>query len=247
MRPSRGVRAGAVGKPPLRKTRRPLVGFRGAPRTLTASTWGGHGFHPARPAFQRPSGLRSMRPPARPKPCRGPPALSCPFRGVRRSPVRSRRPVGRLVGPHNLSWAFFALRHTLGTMARDDRGSTRDPPAACGGLATPCATSPSPLPAREAPERPWASPFRAFPPCAAVPPCGGPALLALPAPAPHREVHARTQPPSGPCSRHGSVRHRPLRAGRRCPPGVPPSRAFAPSVRAQRFDRAASPRTPLTG
>jgi hypothetical protein len=71
------------------------------------------------------------------------PALSCPFRGVRRSPVRSRRPVGRLVGPHNHSWAFFALRHSLGARARDDRGSTRDPPAACGGLATSCATSPS--------------------------------------------------------------------------------------------------------
>lgn len=45
----------------------------------------------------------------------------------------------------------------------------------------------------------------------------------------------------------GSFGHRPLRAGRRCPPGVPPSRAFSPSVRAQRFGRAASPHTPLTG
>jgi hypothetical protein len=45
----------------------------------------------------------------------------------------------------------------------------------------------------------------------------------------------------------GSFGHRPLRVGRRCPPGVPPFRAFAPSVRAQRFGRAASPRTPLAG
>jgi len=45
----------------------------------------------------------------------------------------------------------------------------------------------------------------------------------------------------------GSFGHRPLRVGRRCPPGVPPSRAFSPSVRAQRFGRAASPHTPVTG
>lgn len=103
------------------------------------------------------------------------------------------------------------------------------------------------LPAREAPERPWASPFRAFPPCSVVPPLGGPALVALPAPAPHREVHAGTRPPSGRRSRHGSVRSRSSRIGRRCPPGVPPSRAFSPSVRAQRFGRAASPHTPVAG
>jgi hypothetical protein len=45
----------------------------------------------------------------------------------------------------------------------------------------------------------------------------------------------------------GSCSHRPFRIGRRCPPGVPPSRAFSPSVRAQRFGRAASPHTPLAG
>jgi hypothetical protein len=53
--------------------------------------------------------------------------LSCPFRGVRRSPARFRRPVDRHVEPCNLSWAFSALRHTLGAMKRDDRGSTRGP------------------------------------------------------------------------------------------------------------------------
>jgi hypothetical protein len=102
MRPSRGVRAGAVGKPPLRKTRRPLVGFRGAPRARTASTWGGYGFHPARSAFQRPSGLRSMRPPARPKPCAGPP---CAFVPLQRRPSQpravppTRRPARRTAQP----------------------------------------------------------------------------------------------------------------------------------------------------
>jgi hypothetical protein len=55
------------------------------------------------------------------------PVLSFLFRGVRPSPARSRRPVGRLVGPCSLSWASAALRHTLGPVARDDRGSRRDP------------------------------------------------------------------------------------------------------------------------
>jgi hypothetical protein len=79
-------------------------------------------------------------------------------------------------------------------------------PATCGGLATSCAATPSHLPAREAPERPWAFPFRASSPCAAVPPLGGPALLSLPALAPHREVHTRTRSASGLSSRHGLVR-----------------------------------------
>lgn len=55
------------------------------------------------------------------------PVLSLSFRGVRRSPARSRRPVGQLVGPCSLSWASTALRHNLGPVARDDRGSRRDP------------------------------------------------------------------------------------------------------------------------
>jgi hypothetical protein len=211
--PSRGVRTGTVDEPPSRGTHRPLVGFGGAPRTRIASTLDGHWFHPARAAFQRPSGSTRCDLPRSRSRARALHTLSCPFRGVRLSPAWSRRPVGRLDGPCNLSWAFVALRHNLGAMARDDRGSTRGPPAAYGGLATSCATAPSPLPAREAPERPWASPFRASSPCAAVPPLRGPALLSLPALAPHREVHTRTRSASGLCSRHGLVRS-PTLAGR---------------------------------
>lgn len=211
--PSRGVRTGTVDEPPSRGTHRPLVGFGGAPRTRIASTLDGHWFHPARAAFRRPSGSTRCDLPRSRSHARALPTLSCPFRGVRRSPARSRRPVGRLDRPCNLSWASSALRHDLGAMARDDRGSTRGPPVACGGLATSCATSPSPLPAREAPERPWAFPFRASSPCAAVPLFRGPALLSLPVLAPHREVHTRTRSASGLCSRHGLVRS-PTLAGR---------------------------------
>lgn len=217
MRPSRGVRAGAVGKPPLRKTRRPLVGFRGAPRTKTASTWGGHGFHPACPAFQRPSGLRSMRPPARPKPREGPP---CAFVPLQRRPSQpravppTRRPARRTAQP------LLGFRRPTTQSRSNSACRPRFHPRSSGRVRRfgyLLRDSAVVLPAREAPERPWASPFRAFPPCAAVPPFGGPALVTLPAPAPHREVHAETRPSSGPCSRHGSVPS-PTLAGR---PSVP--------------------------
>jgi len=112
------------------------------------------------------------------------------------------------------------------------------------GLATPCATLTDVLPAREAPERPWASTFRAFPPCAA-------SLLSEELPSWRCRPARRT----GGCTRErdrlqgfalgtGPFWHRPLRDGRRCPLGLSPSRAFSPTVRAQRFDRAASPPTP---
>lgn len=86
---------------------------------------------------------------------------------------------------------------------------TADPPAArwavCEVWLPPARPPPASLPAREAPERPWASPFRVSPPCAARAPLGVAALLALPAPAPHRGVRTRTRSPPRPCSRHGSV------------------------------------------
>lgn len=125
--PSRGVRTGAVDEPPSRGAHRPLVGFGGVPRTRIASTLDGYGFHPARPAFRRPSGSTRCDLPRGRSHARALLTLSCPFRGVRRSPARSRRPVGRHGGPCNLSWASAALRHTLGAMKRDDRGSTRGP------------------------------------------------------------------------------------------------------------------------
>jgi hypothetical protein len=125
--PSRGVRTGAVDEPPSRGAHRPLVGFGGVPRTRITSTLDGYGFHPARPAFRRPSGSTRCDLPRGRSHAGALPTLSCPFRGVRRSPARSRRLVSRHGGPCNLSWASAALRHTLGAMKRDDRGSTRGP------------------------------------------------------------------------------------------------------------------------
>lgn len=111
-----------------------------------------------------------------------------------------------------------------------DRGSTRDPTAACGVWLPPARPAADVLPAREAPERPWASPFRAFPPCA-------PRLLSEPLPSWRSRSPRRT----GWCTRErvrlqglalgtGPFGHRPLRDGRRCPRGVSPSRAFPPPV-----------------
>lgn len=89
--------------------------------------WVAIGFHPARTAFRRPPGSIRRNLPRSRSHARALHTLSCPFRGVRRSPARSRRPVGRHGEPCNLSWALSALRHTLGAMKRDDRGSNRGP------------------------------------------------------------------------------------------------------------------------
>jgi len=74
-----------------------------------------------------------------------------------------------------------------------DRGSTRDPTAACGVWLPPARPAADVLPAREAPERPWASPFRAFPPCA-------PRLLSEPLPSWRSRSPRRT----GWCTRDAS-------------------------------------------
>jgi hypothetical protein len=55
------------------------------------------------------------------------PALALPCRGVRRSPARSRAPVGAPRGPCTHSWGYAALRRSLGGTMRDGRGSRRDP------------------------------------------------------------------------------------------------------------------------
>ena len=224
------------------------MGFGGVPRTRIASTLDGYGFHPARPAFRRPSGSVRCDLSRGRSHARALLTLSCPFRGVRRSPARFRRPVDRHVEPCNLSWAFSALRHTLGAMKRDDRGSTRGPAGRVPEVWLPPAR-PLHRPSRRAKRR---SVHGLIPsgrsPRARWCPLSG----ALPS------CRCRSSRRTVRCTRGrgrlqgfflgtGSFRHRPLRVGRRCPPGVTPSRAFSPSVRAQRFGRAASPHTPLTG
>jgi len=82
-----------------------------------------------------------------------------------------------------------------------------------------------------APERPWASPFKAFSSRRSGPLSESPALVAFPASirlAPQGSV--RTRLPSGPRSRRELVLpfRIPKDPARRCLPGLLPSRAFAP-------------------
>lgn len=224
------------------------MGFGGVPRTRITSTLDGYGFHPARPAFRRPSGSTRCDLPRGRSHARALLTLSCPFRGVRRSPARSRRPVGRHGGPCNLSWASAALRHTLGAMERDDRGSNPRPSRSRLEVWLPPAR-PLHRPSRRAKRR---SVHGLYPsgrsPRARWCPLSGalPSCRCRPSRRTVRCTRGRGRL-QGFVLGTGSCSHRPLRADRRCPPGVPPSRAFSPSVRAQRFGRAASPRTPLAG
>jgi hypothetical protein len=197
---------------------------------------GGHGFRPPRTAFRRPPGLqRARRPVSR---SRRAALLGLPL------PYRDRSPGPRAVSPTRrrlvrrrlLSWASATLRHTLGAA---DPFVAAVPPAtraASGVWLPPSRRSLPSLPARIVPERPWVSPFKAFPSTAMGTPLGAPALLALPAsptaslpgeratgdPAVFRasfprRVRADTGARKGP--------------GRRCLPGVHPSRASARPTR----------------
>jgi len=125
------------------------------------------------------------------------------------SPARRRRlPVGRsrpapcramlpLLG-------FRSLRHMPARWIRI-RGWRLPAATACHvrGLATPLAASTNWPPSAEALERPWVSPFMAFPSLAVGSPLGVPALLTLPGALPPKG--ACVGPPSGPRSRGESV------------------------------------------
>lgn len=164
----------------------------------------GHGFRPARAAFRRPAGLaHRVRPRGRSRAATLL-ALSLPSRGIQPSPARSRAPVSTPAGPCFLSWAPSTLRHDLGAPT-----CTAVAPATTHGhvrgLATSCAALVgAPAGARNAGAS-LGFTLQGLFPVAARAPLGVAALLALPAHAPHDEVHARDRPTSGPCSRHGSV------------------------------------------
>jgi hypothetical protein len=175
------------------------------------------------------------------------PALSRPFRGIRRSPARFRRPVGRLVEPCFLSWAFGPYD----TVSASRRVPTAVPPAAHrsrAGFGYPLRDlAESPAGARSAGAS-MGFPLQGVLPVAADAPLGAPALLALPAPAPHREVHANARPTSGLRSRHGFVRSPiPCGTGPSMPSWGSPLQSVLPTPPGARFGRAASPHTPLAG
>lgn len=105
------------------------------------------------------------------------------------------------------------------------------PTRAMSGVWLPPSRRPPPgLPARYVPERPWASPFKAFPSTAIGTPLGARALLAFPAspPPPSRGSAASKDPAVFRAlfpRRVRSATRVPKGPGRRCLPGVHPSRA----------------------
>ena len=171
-----------------RRPVRPSMGFRGAPRTRARRTRTVIGsVRPVRRFYAlrvvilrtspRPEGRRSALP-----------ALSRPYEDVSLQPHTAascpRLPEGnrdRLVPRCCLSWAFVPYDTIPGRWLRlMMRRIPPSPRAACEVWLPPSRPPPPALPAREAPERPWASPSKAFPSCTSGAPFGVPALLTLP-------------------------------------------------------------------
>ena len=102
-------------------------------------------------------------------------ALTCPFRDqVPAAPHRGaaspiRRPGRRLVPQCCLSWGFVPYDTLSDRRIRKWQRIPPPPRATCEVWLPPSRHPPPALPAREAPERPWASPFKAFPSSREVP------------------------------------------------------------------------------
>jgi hypothetical protein len=207
-------------------------------------------YRPTRATFQRPSGTRpSSRPPSRSQTAT-PHALSRLSRDMSLQPrtaALTRRPkpangTSRDAASPGLSCPTTQSR-TGGPASSG--GGPPPPRATCEVWIPPSRRPPPILPAREAPERPWASPFKVFPSCARGAPFGVLTLLTLPgtAPIPPKEERAGRGRLQGlvlatsPCCRSTLTR----RPSRRCLPGLSPSRAFAPSVRATACSHGAGP------
>jgi hypothetical protein len=146
-------------------------------------------FHALRGFIHRTSNAAEAAP--------GPPCAFLPLqRHPAAAPPRSvpRHPEVGATGPAMLPLLGFpALRHIPGTaVSRWSWWRIPPPPRATSEVSIP-PSRPSPpiLPAREAPERPWASPSKAFPSHVSGTPLGAPALLTLPE---VRTRGARTQP-----------------------------------------------------
>jgi hypothetical protein len=176
MVPSRDVRAGGSAYAASRQRVRPLVRFRGAPGTRSRKTRTGMGFHPTGPAFRRPSGFRlpgstssreaERRPPLRFRSS----SETCPCSPAPQRRASRPKPASQLVPRCSLSWAlvpYDTVPDRRSRLSGDGSPRRRVPPARfgylLGGLPPPI------LPARKAPERPWASPFKAFPSSQEVP------------------------------------------------------------------------------
>jgi hypothetical protein len=170
-----------------------------------------------------PFGFSPAGPSGRPKPSGAPHALSCPFRGSSTQP-RAALPGVEARLQRFLSWTSSPY----GTLSGGrPRSMPTDPSVGARhvrGLDTPIAAAATTLPAREAPERPWACPFKALLPVSGGAPPGATALLTLAAAPPCGDgQHARLQGLAlvtgrarGPKTTSPSL------------PGVHPSRALPP-------------------
>jgi hypothetical protein len=209
---------------PATASRRSVAASRGVPlhfRDASPEDQDGYGFRPTRTAFRRPAGthppsLASVR-----RPGRAPHALAAPSETSHCSPApqRHHRPEGRTATRPAMQplLGFRALRHSLGSADPPERGRRFPPPprTTCGVWLPPSRHPPPNLPAREAPERPWASHFKVFPSYASGAPLGARALLTLPAArAPRGETSGsgRLQglvPATSPCCRRLPEGNRP--------------------------------------
>jgi hypothetical protein len=186
-----------------------------------------------------------LRPPRRPKSPVGPP---CPCAPLQRHLVRApRAPSCRSGFPDPAPVARAASRgFSCPSTHAGHRGSslsTVDPSTirATSGVWLP-PSRPYRLhpPGAVAPERPWASPSKAFPSLAMGTPLGAPALLTLPGaiPSAKRVCTAAAFRALFPRRVRAAVR-RPKPEDRRCLHGIFPFRAFPPSVRAPACSRGA--------
>ena len=194
------------------------------------------GFRPTRSAFRRPAGV--LVPDVRTAEAARDP--SCAFAPLQRATTAT---------PHHPSpkaptmlplLSFDALRHVPRRRSRDGNGPTRRPSHVRGLVTSFAAITTVPAGASRAPERPWASPFKAVLARGSAP-LEAWALLTL-AVARRRRAAGTTVASRASCTRrvHPDRARGPTRGSL---PGIHPSRAFPPSVRAFACSHDANPRT----
>lgn len=208
----------------------------------------GYGFRPPRAVFSHPSG--SLRPAAPAVETASWPSLRfcAPSETSRPSPARTALSAGsesdpglgvRAASPGLSCPTTHAER---GFLDRDCGFPHRPGPGARFGYLLPD-RPPRFLPTLIVPERPWASPSKAFPSLAMGAPLGAPAFLTLPGPVspPKRRASAVTAFKALFPRRVRSVTGWPKPTGRRCLPEIFPFRAFPPSSRVLACSRGTGP------
>jgi hypothetical protein len=192
----------------------------------------GHGFRPPRAAFLRPAGDRPSGLPAGRSRGRPPLRFRAPSETCLQGPATPGAAVGRGRPRAHAGIAAspglpFPTAHPGSADPLRWRRIPPPPRATSEVWLPPSRRSPPNLPAHEAPEHPWASPFKAFSSVASRTPLGVPSLLTLPRP-PRPPCGGRGgRPPTGPCSRDELVPS----PGRRSAPAVDAFLGFTPPER----------------